>query len=79
MSISAADRRPDLTYVAMIHHGIDLDGFLAHGLDEAVASLGKFGALEPKACRAGVEARFSLARIVAEHAAVDDDILRSGR
>jgi glycosyltransferase involved in cell wall biosynthesis len=27
VAISMADRRPDLTYVAMIHHGIDLDAF----------------------------------------------------
>jgi hypothetical protein len=79
VAISAVDRRPDLTFVAMIRHGIDLDGFLAHGLDEAAASLSKFGALEPKACRADVKARSLTARIAAEHPAADDDILRSGR
>jgi hypothetical protein len=63
----------------MIHHGIDLDAFPTRGPDEAVAALDKFGALEPKPFRADVEARFSTARVVAEHPAVDDDILRSGR
>jgi glycosyltransferase involved in cell wall biosynthesis len=33
VAISDADRRPDLTYVATVHHGIDLDAFAfrAHG------------------------------------------------
>jgi hypothetical protein len=79
VAISAVDRRRGLTYFAMIRHGIDIDGFLAHGLDEAAVALGKFGALESKACRADAEARSLTTRIVAEHQAADDDILRSGR
>jgi glycosyltransferase involved in cell wall biosynthesis len=56
-----------------------MNGFLVHGLDEAVAALGKLDTLERKACRAAEEARFSSARMVAEYAAVYDHILRGER
>jgi glycosyltransferase involved in cell wall biosynthesis len=61
----------------LIQDGVN--GFLVHGLDEAVAALGKLDTLERKACRVDVEARFSSARMVAEYAAVYDHILRGER
>ena len=56
-----------------------MNGFLVHGLDEAVAALGKLDTLERKACCADVEARFSSARMVAEYAAAYDHIIRGER
>jgi glycosyltransferase involved in cell wall biosynthesis len=61
----------------LIQDGVN--GFLVHGLDEAVAALSKLDTLERKTCRVDAEARFSSARMVAEYAAVYDHILRGER
>jgi glycosyltransferase involved in cell wall biosynthesis len=58
----------------LIHNGVN--GFLVHGLDEAVAALGKLDELERKACRADAEDRFSSTRMVAAYATAYDHILR---
>jgi glycosyltransferase involved in cell wall biosynthesis len=58
----------------LIRNGVN--GFLVHGLDEAVAAVGKLDELERRACRADAEDRFSSARMVAAYVAVYDRILR---
>ena len=47
VSISAADRHPDLTYAATIHHGIDLRGFEYRESPEPDGHLLAFGRIHP--------------------------------
>jgi glycosyltransferase involved in cell wall biosynthesis len=58
----------------LIHNGVN--GFLVHGLDEAVAAVGKLDELERRACRADAEDRFSATRMVAAYVAAYERILR---
>jgi glycosyltransferase involved in cell wall biosynthesis len=55
-------------------------GFLRTGLDQLALALTDVGALDRRACRAAVEARFSMARMAADHLAFYRDVLaeRSG-
>jgi glycosyltransferase involved in cell wall biosynthesis len=47
ISISDADRHPDLTYLATIHHGIDTDAFALHANPDPAGYLLFYGRIHP--------------------------------
>jgi glycosyltransferase involved in cell wall biosynthesis len=57
----------------IVDHGVT--GFLCTGTEEAAAATTWAGALDRRACRAAVTARFSAHRMVADHVALYHDVL----